>query len=321
MSVTRIAATALALCVAACALSARAQDDGYESAVAEALREYEARNYSEAYALFTRAHELRPSARTQRGLGKVAFELRQYVDAVRWLEGALSDTRSPLSGELRQEVEALLGRARGFVGSFVIRAEAQGAEISVDRVPVPGDPAEGVTVNLDLGAHDISVRAPGYQAAERRVDVRGREQETITIAMIRGEGGPAAPDPGGFYRDLGWAGVITGGVLLAGGVVAIAIWADSVNRLNVNLETGACYADPVTESVLPGPSGANAPTCLDQERRYRIALPLAWAGFVSAGVFLATGIGLIAGAPSAGAEVAVACGPFADVGVACEGRF
>ncbi len=296
--------------------AARAQSDPPRELLDAAVAEYDAGNYEEAYALFIRMHEQRPTARTQRALGKTAFELRRYRESVRWLEGALADTRSPLTAEMRGEVEALLLRARSFVGRFEVRASASGARIEVDGAPI-----EGSVVELDLGTHEIVARASGYQPASRRVTVRGGERETIELQLVamtggRDEAAPVAEDPGALYRDLGVVGVIAGGVLAAGGVAATIVWADTVGTLNANLDAGACFAD-VSEDVIP----PSPPVCYDQESRYRLVLQLAIVGYASSAVLLGIGLGLLLGAPTAGEHASIACGPFAELGLACSGRF
>src|SRR5262245_44240118 len=82
------------------ALSPRAQAQAsggdaaaYRSAVDDAVSEFAAGRFEEARALFKRAHQLSPNARTLRGLGMTAFELRAYVQAIRELRAALADTR------------------------------------------------------------------------------------------------------------------------------------------------------------------------------------------------------------------------------------
>src|SRR4051812_11159906 len=57
----------------------------YRGLLNEAVSEYDARRYEEARALFRRAHELSPNARTLRGIGMASFELREYVEALRAL--------------------------------------------------------------------------------------------------------------------------------------------------------------------------------------------------------------------------------------------
>jgi hypothetical protein len=327
----------VALCVT-CGLAtpARAQeappDDEYLTILQGALAEYDAHNYDEAYALFVRAHGMRPSARTERALGKTAFELRHYIEAIRWLEDALGDTRSPLTDEMRAECESLIVRAHTFVGAFVIRADVEGGHVEVDTQPVEGDPSSeaGVRVDLDLGEHSIAVRAEGYETAMRQIAVRGGEHETLELSLVRTPDRDTVvrvtDDPGAVYRDVGWASVIAGGVFTVMGITAIALWANAVNNLNANLESRLCFADE-NENVIPG-LGSAAPTCRGQESQYRLALPFAYVGLIGGGLLLATGLGLVLGAPTAtpaegddDASVRIACGPFAEAGIACTGTF
>ncbi len=312
------AALTLTILVTLAPCTTRAQSSDGRELLDAAVAEYDAGNYEEAYALFMRMHEQQPTARTQRALGKTAFELRRYRDSVRWLEGALADSRSPLTAEMRGEVESLLQRARAFIGRYEVRADVSGASIEVDGAPI-----EGNVVELDLGTHEIVARAEGYEPASRRVTVRGGERDTIELSLralgAAGAGGaaPAPDDPGALYRDLGVVGLIAGGVLAAGGVAATIVWADTVGTLNANLEARACFADPSSEDVIaPSP-----PVCYDQESRYRLALPLAIAGYAAGAALLAVGFGLIVGAPGGAERASIACGPFGDVGLACQGRF
>src|SRR6185369_1334355 len=73
-----------------------AETPQYRGLLSEAVAEYDARRYEEARALFRRAHDLSPNARTLRGIGMASFELREYVEALRALEGSLVDQRRPL---------------------------------------------------------------------------------------------------------------------------------------------------------------------------------------------------------------------------------
>src|SRR5438270_7301880 len=92
-----------------------AETSQYRAMLNEAVSEYDARRYEEARALFRRAHELSPNARTLRGIGMASFELREYVEALRALEGSLVEQRRPLTAPQRQQVEGLLERTRAFV--------------------------------------------------------------------------------------------------------------------------------------------------------------------------------------------------------------
>jgi tetratricopeptide (TPR) repeat protein len=302
-----------AMVVSLFAIEAVAQDADPQALLADAVAEHARGNYEEAYALFLRVHEVQPSARTERALGKAAFELRRYRQAVDWFEQALADTRNPLTHEMRTEVEDLLGRARSFLGHFTLRANVEGAAISVDGRAIEGD-----SIDLESGDHTIVVRARGYDPLERALRVSGGEDETIELELARAR---PTSDPGEIHRNLGWASLALGLALATSGAISTAIWADAVSTLNLNADIRACFLDPETESVVAAPDGrAPAAECLDQQARYRLALPFIWIGFAGGAAFLAAAIGLIAGAPSAD-SVALNCAPYADLGIVCGGRF
>src|ERR1700761_4106297 len=103
--------------------AAQAPDDAYDRSIADAIREFDAANYQEARALFQRAHNQRPSARTSRALGFCSFELHQYLQAARELQDALGDTRHALTEEQRSEASATLIKARSFIGQLTVVTE------------------------------------------------------------------------------------------------------------------------------------------------------------------------------------------------------
>ena len=58
------------------ASTAAAQAEPYQDVVREGIHEFTAGNFVEARTLFERAHALKPSARTFRGLGLISYELK-----------------------------------------------------------------------------------------------------------------------------------------------------------------------------------------------------------------------------------------------------
>jgi len=300
---------------------AQSTDAEFAETSAAAVREYEGGNYAEAYALFLRLHEARPSARTERALGGVAFELRRYTESVTWLEAALADARNPLDAETRTEVEGVLRRARAFVGRITLVVRGAGADRA--QITIDGRATEERAVTLDLGEHEIEVRAEGAEPITRRISVGRGEAQSVELTLLARTRDVVVvterDDPGATMRTLGFVAVGVGGALLIGGVVATAIWSDSVGTLNANLRLGACTADPSTEAVLSG-----AAECFDQESRYKLARTLAWGGYMAGAALIGVGIALIVGAPSrpdTPTAASVSCGPFAGLGVACSGSF
>lgn len=150
----------------------------FQTAIKQAVIEFNAGNWMEARVFFKRAHELNPSARTFRSLGITAFELRRYVDAIAELEAALADGRKPLTGKDRADVQKLLARARKLVAVYHVSIDPPDAEVLVDGAPASLEQGQ---LYLDPGEHSVVVRAPGY--VEERKELRIAEPEQATLAI------------------------------------------------------------------------------------------------------------------------------------------
>jgi len=170
-----------ALTVAQSEAALASEPAGYRDAVDGAIAEYEARNFAEARALFAKAHALYANARTLRGQGMAEFELRNYGDAISFLEQALDSSEKPLEGELRQETEALLARAKTFVARFELSIEPDVATVVVDGVPMELR-GQGSLV-LKVGDHVLEFRAPGYTSEKRELKVNGGEEKALNIVL------------------------------------------------------------------------------------------------------------------------------------------
>jgi len=158
-----------------------AEPASYTAVIDDAIKEYAAGRFEEARALFLRAHGLAPNARTLRGLGMVAFELRDYAECVSRLEQALASNVKPLAGSLRLETEGLLGRARGFVGRFDLVWRVANPRLAVDGVPVQLQ--AGQPLDLGVGNHRLELSAPGYASEQRILRVSGGEARTLELEL------------------------------------------------------------------------------------------------------------------------------------------
>ncbi|MDB4976731.1 MAG: hypothetical protein JWN48_5072 [Myxococcaceae bacterium] len=191
-------ASGLALCLAALSLeagsSARAQDAAatpsasagsepasYRETIREALSEYRARNFPEARALFAEAHALYPNARTLRGLGMTAFELRSYRESIGYLTEALGSKVKPLEGALRTETERLIARAERFVGKLNLTVTPANAAILVDGNQVAH--TAGVELVIEVGEHTLEFSAEGYHPETRSLYMKGHETETWNVVL------------------------------------------------------------------------------------------------------------------------------------------
>lgn len=177
---------AATLVLATPALAQPGPAEDYGATIDDALVEFQAGRWPEARALFHQAHDLQPSARTHRGIGLCSFEMRDYVDALRHLTSALSDTRRPLTPELRLQVEDLVGQAHGFVGRYALAIRSVGAEVAIE---VDGRPfrIDKDTIDdelvLEIGVHELVFSAAGHDAHTRSLEVRGGEREGMEVLL------------------------------------------------------------------------------------------------------------------------------------------
>lgn len=223
------------LCAWLSAAPALAQSEGaYRRVIDDAIAEFDAHHFAEARALFLRAHELQPSARTFRGIGITSFELRDYVTAYRALNDALTDERLPLDDELRASTEALRDRTEHFVGRYRIDVRAPNAEVFVDGEAI--DPDDEVL--LPIGPHLLVVTAEGFEGWSRTLQVLGREDETLEVSLSAQEPPAIVAPPAvvstvrepraGPDHTVGGVSVGVGGALLlaSGGFLGAWIWND-----------------------------------------------------------------------------------------------
>ncbi len=153
----------------------------YRRTIDDAVSEFGAGRFEEARALFKRAHALSPNARTLRGLGMTAFELRAYVQAMRELRAALADNRKALEGEMRAKTEELIDKASKFVGVVRVELEPASTSLLIDGKPPTPEP-DGAFL-LDAGTHVIAGTAPEHKASNVRVLVEGDAEQTVRVTL------------------------------------------------------------------------------------------------------------------------------------------
>lgn len=173
---------------------ARAQDDSdYRAAIDGAVAEMNAAHYAEALALFQRAHERYPNARTLRGIGLAYFELRDYVRAAAALAGSLDHSERPLTAAMRREVTEFLERSRQFTGTLRIRVTPPDATITLGGEPVTLDETGRVTLNS--GQVEVAAVAEGHRSGGARPTIRpGQETEVVLVLAPIDEDAPTAPE-------------------------------------------------------------------------------------------------------------------------------
>ncbi|MFM2417012.1 MAG: hypothetical protein RL385_1735 [Pseudomonadota bacterium] len=279
---SRTLAALLALAVAASASNAAADAHGdahaaaaespeYKRTIEAALDEYRLQHFEEARTLFQRAHGLEPSARTERGLGMVEFELRHYVEAQRHLEAAINSTAKPLTDEQKRSAQDLLSRTRQFVAQYALEVEPRNSELVVELDGKAIDARDVGHVSLTAGEHSLRISSPDHVTRELVIDVKGGEQQTLRIqlevksptapATAAAEGaaprqdGPAVvrPEPRRSRLALALAAPGAGLALVGGAIGGVALAkagsADSHDGAEANAAKSLALASDITVGV------------------------------------------------------------------------
>ena len=110
-----------------------------------------------------------------------SFELRDYVEALRLLEGALAEKRRPLTATQRQQVQALAERARVFVGNFHVRLSPRESVLRVDGTDAALDADD--RLQLGFGRHLLTAEAPGRRSEYREITVVGGERQELLFEL------------------------------------------------------------------------------------------------------------------------------------------
>lgn len=172
----------------------------YDDLVRSAVEEFNANRFEEARALFERAHALSPNARTLRGIGMAAYELRDYPAAWAALRGALASPTRPLTSSQRRETQALLARTEVFLGRVELVGLPPEATVHLDGLEPVRD--EEARLLVGPGTHEASVGAPDGRRWTRAFEaVAGR---TTRIAVeFPAPVGAVVPSPETIARTSG----------------------------------------------------------------------------------------------------------------------
>ncbi|MGD8860658.1 MAG: hypothetical protein PVI30_11670 [Myxococcales bacterium] len=282
----------------------------YDQAIEIGLQEMQLGNYAEAYAAMLRAHQVYPNARTLRALGIAAFELKRYVTSMRHLRAALDSEEKPLTPELREEVEHLLGRVNTYIDRIEVTVVPAEAELRVDGKPPVRD--EDGRVLLTVGEHLLRATHPGHQPAQVKVQADGSSNANVTLQLVSsaavasgGETATGGTSVDSTQRTWGWITLGAAGVFAVGSGVALGVRESAV-------------ADYNSDRCAPMPSVQ----CADEADTVDSAETFAFVGAGLAGAAAVTGVVLLLTAPdgeseSAGADLSCGIGVLS---LHCSGR-
>lgn len=264
---TALVAASFFFCASARAQSPEELASGRQLFV-EALADEEQGRLAAALEKYRRVQRIRDTVpvrfrlgSTLEGLGKIAQAVAAYGAAVQL--GTSSGTEPEVVRAAQARIDALAPRLAHLALHFPSRSSTDDVEVSVDGERVA--PALFADVPVDPGAHVIAASAKGAAPFRAQVTVWEGGRVEVPIAL---EATPVAPAPGpppDTRSSLGTVGIITGaagGLLVAGGIIVLALRSSAISDLKESCPNGNCPAEREEElrdtrdrAVLQGPVG------------------------------------------------------------------
>ena len=143
---------------------------------------YQDGDFQNALIKFQRVYELSHDGRLLWNIAVCEKNLRRYTRVLTTLDRYLVEAGSVISAEDRQEAKDLAAAARPLVSALRITVTEPGAAIVIDDVSVGTSPL-AAPVSLDLGTRRIHIQKAGYKSFDRRLEVAGGTELTITASL------------------------------------------------------------------------------------------------------------------------------------------
>jgi tetratricopeptide (TPR) repeat protein len=189
---------------------------------------YREGSFEGALAEFRRAYQLAPSYRILYNVGQVQFELHDHVEALKAFRQYLNEGGAEIPTDRRSQVEADIQKLEGRVAYLDISTNVDGAQVTVDDVPVGVSPLRAAVL-VNSGPRRVSVSKAGHGATARNVTVAGGDRVKISLDLTDAAGArpavvdstpkrsasksEAVPTPN---RTGVWIGVVATGVFAVG---------------------------------------------------------------------------------------------------------
>ncbi len=158
---------------------------------------YKQRKWKAAYEKFAEAFALKQSYDVAGNLGDVELTLGKPRDAAEHLEYSYRNWPAG-NQDARERTLERLKQAKKLVGALTITVNVDGAEVSINDVPVGHTPL-GHDVYVEPGAANISVSAPGHTTATKTVPLDKGETRDVSIELTP-DGSAGAVGAGGLAR-------------------------------------------------------------------------------------------------------------------------
>jgi PEGA domain len=197
---------------------------------------------------FKRAYAASPNYRVLYNLGQVCNELREYVDAQRYLQMYLTQGAGEIEPARKRDVESMLAKLSNRIATLVLASNEAGAELYVDDVDVGKTPLSE-PVRVSTGTRIVTAAMSGRPRVTRVVEAAGGETQVVRLdfpppsdSSSVARSTPSTHTSEGGSSAVVWLGIGTGALAVGAGVMAYlasrdaADYHDAVHRKTTSRE-------------------------------------------------------------------------------------
>jgi hypothetical protein len=242
-----LALTLASLVFAATEARAQANDEPFIEKGVELRKEH---RDAEALEQFRRAEAIHPTARIKAQIALAEQAIGKWVEAERDLTAALASSDDPWIASRAPALRGSLEAIRQHLGTLVVRANVEGAEVWLNGARLGVLPMERVRV--PSGTLHVEVRAKEYEPALRDLDldpgmtltaelvlqkVAPPAQPAASPVVVKSQPAENAPAPmasSNTRRTVAWGALAGSGLTLGGALVAQIIHNQAASHYNDN---------------------------------------------------------------------------------------
>lgn len=139
-------------------------------------------NFEAALAEFQKANLNGPSYRILYNIAQAYYELHDYVAALKYFKQYLADGVTEIPAARKAQVEETIGKLQTRIAYLDIEVNLDGAQVSIDDVPVGISPLAG-PLAVNPGPRRVVANKAGFLSSTRSLSVAGADRVKIDLQL------------------------------------------------------------------------------------------------------------------------------------------
>jgi tetratricopeptide (TPR) repeat protein len=139
-------------------------------------------NFEAALAEFRKANQIAPSYRILYNIAQAYYETHDYVSALKYYKQYLTDGDADVTESRKTAVAETIQKLEARIAYLEIAVNVDGAQVSVDDVPVGISPLAG-PISVNPGPRRVSASKTGLPVATRTISAAGSDRLNVALVL------------------------------------------------------------------------------------------------------------------------------------------